>query len=86
MSVVAECNEKPHSQGVPFCLFIGYSKFQSFGLFRGCLRLFLFFWGASLGLFMVGLGSVWGKSQILGLLKGLLKIVLIFLGLVFGAI
>jgi hypothetical protein len=48
--------------------------------------LFLFFWGASLGLFMVGLGSVWGKSQILGLLKGLLKIVLIFLGLVFGAI
>ena len=35
---------------------------------------------------MVGLGSVWGKSQILGLLKGLLKIVLIFLGLVLGDI
>ena len=37
-----------------------------------------------MGLFMVGLGSVWGKFQSLGIFQGLLKAVLVFWGLVLG--
>ena len=37
-----------------------------------------------MGLFMVGLGSVWGKFQSLGIFQGLLKVVLVFWGLVLG--
>ena len=61
-------------------VYLGYNEFQSLGLFRGCLRWLLFFWGVSLGLFRVGLGFVWVKFQIFDFLKGLLKIVLFFGG------
>jgi len=32
-------------------VYLGYNELQSLGLFRGYLRLFLFFFGVSLGLF-----------------------------------
>ena len=56
-------------------VYLGYNELQSLGLFRGYLRLFLFFFGVSLGLF-----SFLVKFKVLDFLKGLLKVSLVFWG------